>query len=249
MTRDAITRILIQRGEDLLAKPFGPIRFTDHLEADALLNDLVHYPHAFVTACIMDRQIKAEKAWLIPYHFQARLGSFEITALQKLSLEDTTSLMCQPYPLHRFPNNMSKDFHSAIHRIVSQYAGNAASIWAASPDSATLVMRFLEFRGAGPKIATMAANILVRDFKIPVSDKIRIDVSPDVHICRVFVRLGLITEGQSNDVLIQKARQLSPSYPGVFDLPMWEIGRNWCRPQSPACRECYLDTHCPKVGV
>ncbi|MFN8524828.1 MAG: hypothetical protein U0821_17160 [Chloroflexota bacterium] len=89
------------------------------------------------------------------------------------------------------------------------------------PSSATIVRRFLQFRGAGPKIATMAANILVRDFKIPVSDRYSIDISADVHVRRVFTRLRLIGRDASDEELIYRARELNPAYPGVFDLPIW----------------------------
>jgi len=35
-------------------------------------------------------------------------------------------------------------------------------------------------------------------------------------------------------------------YPGIFDLPCWEIGRNWCRPNKPICEKCYLNSFCNK---
>ena len=106
--------------------------------------------------------------------------------------------------------------------------------------------RFLEFKGIGIKIATMAANILARDFKIPMKDYINIDISPDVHLKRVFGRLGFISKDASNDELIYCARELNPMYPGIFDLPCWEIGRYWCRPNKLTCEKCYLSRYCNK---
>ena len=41
--------------------------FVDDAAANAMLNDLDQCPHAFVLACCMDRQMKAEGAWMIPY--------------------------------------------------------------------------------------------------------------------------------------------------------------------------------------
>lgn len=240
-----IVDILVKRGEALLSRPFEQVHFTGHQEADTLLNDLKYYPHAFVLACVMDRQIKAERAWLIPYEFKVRLGSFEFADLQELSLEDMKSLMSNPTPLHRFRDDMAVYFYKATQHIASNYAGNASRIWAGCPSSATIVRRFLEFEGVGPKIATMAANILVRDFKIPVSDKVSIDVSADVHVRRVFARLGLIGSHASNEELIYRARELNPIYPGIFDLSAWEIGRNWCKPTRPSCIKCYMNACCP----
>ena len=42
-----------------------------------------------------------------------------------------------------------------------------------------MVYRFLEFNGVGPKIASMAANILAREFKIPFADYFSIDISAE----------------------------------------------------------------------
>ncbi len=140
---------------------------------------------------------------------------------------------------------MAGVFYSAVVLIHEQYQDNAANIWNDNPTSATLNRRFLEFKGVGIKIASMAANILSRNFKIPMKDRIYINVSPDIHVKRVFARLGLISEEASNDELIYRARELNPEYPGVFDFPTWEIGRNYCRPRNPACNDCYLDPWCP----
>ncbi|MEE9324621.1 MAG: iron-sulfur cluster loop [Dehalococcoidia bacterium] len=245
MTNQIIRDILVKSGEHLVSRPFKQVHFTGHQEADVLLNNLAHYPHAFVLACVMDRQIKAEKAWLIPYEFKVRLVSFEFARLQELSLGTITSLMSSPKPLHRFPDVMAKNFYSAVQRIASKYAGKASAIWAECPSSATIVRRFLEFDGIGPKIATMASNILVRDFKISVSDKVSIDISSDVQVRRVFTRLGLIADGASNEEVMYRARELNPMYPGIFDLSTWEIGRNWCRPKAPNCKACYMNICCP----
>ncbi len=56
---------LVERGETLFNAPQQPIQFTKSAPADALLNNLEEFPHAFVLACLMDQQVKAERAWLI----------------------------------------------------------------------------------------------------------------------------------------------------------------------------------------
>ena len=61
-----IIDILIAKGEELLKRPFEPLKFTKNEEADKILNSLNEIPHAFVLASVMDRQIRAERAWLIP---------------------------------------------------------------------------------------------------------------------------------------------------------------------------------------
>lgn len=239
---------LIDRGNLLLGQPFEPIVFSGNPQADAMLNDLKQYPHAFLLACVMDRQIKAERAWLIPYHISQSVGGFEFSRLVELPLDQLTKIFHEK-SLHRFNDLMAKNFYSALKRINDDFKGNAALIWNDRPKSATLVRRLLRFDGVGIKIASMAANILSRQFKIPLQDRYSIDISPDVQVKRVFERIGLIPIGASHEDLLYCARELMPQYPGIFDLSAWEIGRDWCRPANPQCSNCYLNAACPKIGV
>ncbi len=245
MTHNRLIEILVNRGNELLQKPYEANVFSGHTEADALLNDISNHPHAFVLACVMDRQIKAERAWLIPYHIKTEIGGFGYEKLITLSPSYLASLF-QEKSLHRFNETMALLFYDAIQLINNKYDGDASLIWADKPRSASIVRRFLEFKGVGVKIATMAANILSRNFKIPMQDRICIDISPDVQVKRVFIRLGFITSHATNDQLIYAAREFHPEYPGIFDLSVWEIGRKWCRPRNPDCKSCYLDGICPK---
>jgi endonuclease III len=64
---------------------------------------------------------------------------------------------------------------------------------------------------------------------------------------RVFKRLGLISKEATNDELIYCARELSPEYPGIFDFPAFDIGKNYCHPRKPDCKNCYLNKYCPKI--
>lgn len=245
MSQDKIVETLVNRGNELFGLPYKKVEFTGNSDADDLLNNIHQFPHAYILACVMDRQIKAERAWLIPYHISQEISSFDFERLLKLDLNSLKEIFKRK-SLHRFNDTMAENFYSAIQLIHTKYQNNASNIWKDNPKSATVVRRFLEFKGVGVKIATMAANILAREFKIPMQDRICIDISPDVQVKRVFTRLGFISKDASNDELIYCARELHPEYPGIFDFSAWEIGRKWCRPNNPDCNNCYLNQFCPK---
>jgi hypothetical protein len=79
--KEKIVKILIEKGKELFNQPYKKIPFTKHPEADDLLNDLTNYPHGFVFGCLMDRQMKAENAWLIPYKVAKEIGGFQFKKL------------------------------------------------------------------------------------------------------------------------------------------------------------------------
>lgn len=218
---------LIGAGKEQLAAPLRPFDFeTGVPEAENLLNDLQGHPHMFVLACVMDMQVKAGRAWVIPYIVGRELGGFDFATFRNADHLAILGIFNR-LKLHRFNNKMAESFSSAVRDIDVKYGGDASKIWSdpARPQSALVIRRFLEFRGVGVKIATMMTNILVRDFKIPMRDCSSIDISPDVQVRKFFIANNLLRKEASNEELIYRARELSPEYPGLLDLVAWEGGR------------------------
>jgi endonuclease-3 len=157
--------LLLEIAKDRCAHPTSQlVHFTEDEEANNLLNNLETFPHAFLLACLMDRQIKAERAWAIPYVIYKELDTFSINELSVVGLAEFGRVF-SANKLHRFNDTMASVFHSAVQRIKNQYDGNAGNIWSNNPSSSAVVYRFLEFEGSGIKISTMAANILARQFR------------------------------------------------------------------------------------
>jgi endonuclease III len=235
---------LIKRAKAAWSRPVKLDRFAAKPEADQLVKDIRSHPHAYVIACLMDRRITAERAWGIPYELQQRLGSFEFSFLRALSLQQLEEAMQRPTALHALGQAMPVVLYRAIHHIDEAYDGDASAIWKGRPSSETIVRRFREFYGAGPKISTMAANILVRDFRVDVADRSAIDISVDVHIRRIFARMGFVLPGASDEMIIVRAREMNPEYPGILDLLLWDLGRERCRPTNPGCHGCNWKDRC-----
>ena len=203
-------------------------------EANELLNPFGKYPHAFVLACIMDRQIAAENAWKIPFWIKETIHGFDIKDLLPLSKDEIQKIFLGFPKQHRFPVRMAECFFKAVHTIQNKYNGDARKIWNDNPPSGLLVSRFLDFEGVGVKIASMATNILVRQFRISVKDRHCIDISPDTHTVRVFQRLNL-TQGDSIKKTIYMARVINPEYPGILDYPCWKVGQDFCKAKKQQC--------------
>ena len=248
MTELRIKNLLVKHGRGKMQKRSKLIEFTRVEEYDHFLNDLQNFSHAFVIGCVMDRQMNAELAWAIPYKLKERIGNFDFSTLYQLNEKQISKYLKKPTPLHRFTDIMSGCLYSAIQIIGDKYDGVASKIWSDKPSSAEVVYRFMQIHGVGPKIATMAANILARSFKVKFKDYYSIDISADVHVKRVFNRLGLIEKNASIEEVIYKARALNPEFPGLLDSPCWEVGRNWCKTQVTECNKCYLNHVCPSAN-
>ena len=100
------------------------IPFVNDIEQDRFLNDIENTPHAFVLACLMDRQIKAERAWSIPYRIKVIVGSCNIDDLARVSLEEYKNIFnFNRNILHRFNDIMAEVFYSAVQDIKVKYNG------------------------------------------------------------------------------------------------------------------------------
>ena len=227
----------------------GSNTFTKNIDANKLLNDIENYPHAFVIACIMSRQIKAERAWIIPHELENRIGDFKFKTLLNLSEKKIIRYMTKPKSLHRFNTTMAKYCFAAIQHIKKKFKGNASNIWRGNLSSAEIVYRFLQFNGIGQKIATMATNILIRDFKIKVSDKYSVDISIDDIVPRVLKRVYGLSRKADSTELIFFARSINPDYPGILDIVTWKIGREWCKPKKPKCINCPVSKMCNSMKI
>jgi hypothetical protein len=146
-----ICRLLVEKGREQYEKPRQFTQFSPDEKADRLLNDLEGHPHALVVACLMDRQVPAEQAWMAPQRLAQKLGDLRFVTLEHMSREEASELMLGPPSLHRFPGVMAENLYLAIQRITAEYGGDAGRIWAGEPPSAEVVCRFLRFRGVAPR--------------------------------------------------------------------------------------------------
>ena len=246
-SQQEIIDTLIDMGNELRSQPRIQVPFTNKSEADVLLNNIETTPHFFVLGCVMDRQVKAERAWIIPYKISQIIGSEDFSDFLTLNLPTTTTIF-KKHSLHRMPSLMAKCFFDATQKIHANYSDNASNIWKErNPSSHEVIQRFAQFNGVGQKISTMATNILVREFKVQLRDNSAIDISVDVQIERVFKRLGFVPKDALINDIILAARSFYPQYPGVFDSICWEIGGSWCKPTNPSCTDCFLLKYCPKI--
>ena len=92
------------------------------------------------------------------------------------------------------------------------------------------------------------------NFALGLSNEVRppqsaLEVAPDVHVQRVFGRLGLVGPEASLEEVMCRARQLNPEWPGLLDWPVWNIGATYCHAAAPACDACPMSSVCPSAAT
>jgi endonuclease III len=236
-----------------LNSPIKEIEFTSNPEANKLI---IENPDAFLFAVLFDEGQRAERAWEFPHLLSKRIGHLDVKRIAQMRLIELVKKF-QEKPSLRMPTKSACFLMFACQKLEDDYNSHARIIWEDIQNTKDIQSRLEGFYGIGQKKASMAVNILVRDLSaypaysnVSVTDKRGIDISFDRHVRRVFLRIGLI-EQDNEDILIAKARDLNPDYPGELDLPCWDIGRRWCHPINPNCSECILLKECPRnqIGV
>lgn len=227
-------------------KEFGQTRARlDWGELDVETRRLVEgSPFAFLLAVAFDRNMPWEKAWRIPKELD-RQGWLDPALLAS---KDETELIGLVKGLAVQPRwgarEGARTLSDAARLVWERFGGDAAAIWkGASPAEVEKTLQ--EIHGIGAGIASMATRILYDDFGCFRGQERQIDVKPDVHLVRVFQRLGIIDDDSENEA-IRAARRLNPEFPGELDWPAWRIGRLWCRPRRPDCAQCPLTADCAK---
>jgi uncharacterized HhH-GPD family protein len=240
--KDTIVKALLAFGHNLMPESSGSdVEFTAVPEANALLrND----PFAFLIGVICDQGIPAERAWIVPWELQRRLGHLDPARMVAEPEAVREAIQAEP-KLHRFVNKVPGWLVAAAQKVISRWGGDAGRIWASAPEAGELQRRFEAFRGIGQKKAAMAVAILSRDLGVTVNRLDQNDVAYDIHLRRVFLRSHL-AEQDDRDHMIGVARALHPEQPSALDLPTWVIGRTYCAAGAPQCAQCPLTRVCAK---
>lgn len=219
------------------------------LTGDLLSTDVKKFldnnANAFLIGLIADQLVKAELAWSLPYNLNNRIGTFDFEKIVSTYTEEDLEQAIKTKPaLHRYPNRMAMYIYNAMKCVLENYDGNASNIWVGKTAS-EIVSNLEKFKGISHKKASLGTLLLVRDMGLKVPDKENIDIAYDVHIKRIFSRVGLV-ENETEEKVLDAARNLNPEFPGELTTAFWSIGRDFCHSNNPMCLVCPLESVCEK---
>ena len=227
-------------------KAFGQTRGdSDWSALDSETESLIRRnPFAFLIAVAFDRGMPWQKAWRIPAEID-RQGCLDPARLASMGETELIGLLDGLAVRPRYGAKQgARTLSDAACLVWERFGGDADAIWKdASPAEVEKTLQ--EIHGLGAGIASMATRILRDDFDCFRGQERQIDVKPDVHLLRVFRRVGLIDDDSANEA-VRTARRLNPEFPGELDWPAWRIGQRWCHPTAPDCGQCPLTGECAK---
>ncbi|MGO8787680.1 MAG: hypothetical protein ACLQVL_09910 [Terriglobia bacterium] len=198
--------------------------------------------NTFLICCLVDYQWRSGVAWKKGEHLVKLLDAGENVWVKISSFrKETWDSKYEEYGKPSRFRTRYKRLWDIANDICVRYDGDARKIWLGkTPFEALLHLWWL---GAGDQISRMIVGAL-RDCGQIKGDSS--DVKADVHLRRV---LGRAVDGEeiaaANAAKVTElTRQLNPADPWQLDWPLWNVGKNYCRPTKPDCPKCYLRPYC-----
>ena len=140
-----------------------PIVWTEDPAANKLLET---DPFALLIGMVLDQQVKMEKAFGGPYELQKRLGRLEAREIASMDPERLDRVFRERPALHRFPGNMARRVQAMAAAVVTQYGGDAGSIWRDARTGDELAARISALPGFGEMKTKIMVAILAKKFGV-----------------------------------------------------------------------------------
>jgi uncharacterized HhH-GPD family protein len=127
-------------------------------EADALLST---DPLALLIGMVLDQQIPLEHAFNGPLTLTQRLGhELDVKELADYDPEQLAAVFAKPPAIHRFPAAMAGRVQELCRIVVTDYDGDAASVWSTARNGAELRKRIEKLPGFGKHKAAIFVALL-----------------------------------------------------------------------------------------
>ena len=181
-------------------------------------------PFRALIGCILSQRTRDENA------SRAAIALFSVASTPQQILALEPALLKQLIRPSGYFNQKAKHIIDASRMIVERFGG-------ITPQTRT---ELLTLPGVGPKTADI---VLSYGFGQPA-------IAVDTHINRVAKRLGLANDNASPaDIKISLEDSLPRIDYNYADGAILSIGKEYCKPGRPRCRECPLEQVCEKRGV
>ena len=188
-----------------------------------------------------NRLVNYERAWQLPFTMMERTGYEDpLEMCRALTVEELEAAIRVPPCGHRMPRRVALAMHGTARAIAEDYSGDARTLYHGQP-LAVVQERLGALSGYGRKLSRLAMLIILFHWGGEVGEGI-LDCAPDLHVCRVLHRLGLIAEPDP-ELALQAARKLSPLAYYLAD-GAFGLGTTLCG-AKPACGDCPLHSDCP----
>lgn len=185
------------------------------------LMDTFNDPYLVLIGCILSLRTNDKTT------YPATLRMLELAKtpkeMMKVKVEELAKAI---YPVG-FYENKAKQIIELSKKIVEELDGKV-------PDK---IEDLCKFNGVGRKTANL---VLARGFNKPA-------ICVDVHVHRIFNRLGYIKTKNPEETEFALRKKLPPKYWIDINTLIVTHGQNVCKPIKPMCSQCPIENYCAKI--